>query len=103
MTAPTKAVNSGRRKDGAGREKRRRTAQLQEVENKIASLERQLGEIATVLESPPADPAKVMHLGAEYTRLQRLMDEQLAEWERLSRAETGSREPLTKEEMAKGQ
>jgi len=101
MTAPSKAVKPRRRKDDAGREKRRRTAQLQEVENKIASLERQLGEIATVLERPPADPAKVMHLGAEYTRLQRLMDEQLAEWEQLSVAETESREPLTKEEMAK--
>ena len=86
--APENAVKPRRHKDVGGKDQRRRTARLQEVENRIAALERQLGELGSALEKPPADPARVMHLGSEYTRLQRLMDQQLAEWERLSLAQT---------------
>jgi ATP-binding cassette subfamily F protein 3 len=99
---PANAAKLPRRKDVAGRGQRKRTAELQEVENRIAALEQQLGEIASALEHPPGDPAKIMHLGAEYTRLQRLMDERLAEWERLSLVEAESRGPSTREELEKG-
>jgi ATP-binding cassette subfamily F protein 3 len=62
---------------------RRRVAQLQEVENEIASLERQLAELSIKLENPPPDPAKVAKLGREYESVQRQMDEKLGEWEGL--------------------
>jgi ATP-binding cassette subfamily F protein 3 len=72
-----------RAKDLGAREERRRTAQLQEIENHIARLEQQLADLATVLEHPPADPAEIRRLGNEYSRLQDEMDGKLAEWEQL--------------------
>ena len=65
------------------RAERRRLAQLQELENHIAALERQLAELSIKLENPPADPAKVAKLGKEYASVQREMDEKLDEWEGL--------------------
>jgi hypothetical protein len=62
---------------------RRRLAQLQELENQIAMLERQLAELSVKLENPPADPAKVAKLGREYESVQKQMDEKLGEWEGL--------------------
>ncbi|MBN1454038.1 MAG: ABC-F family ATP-binding cassette domain-containing protein [Anaerolineales bacterium] len=62
---------------------RRRLAQLQELENQIAALERRLAELSTKLENPPTDPAKVAKLGKEYESVQREMDEKLGEWEGL--------------------
>ncbi|HKY99696.1 MAG TPA: ATP-binding cassette domain-containing protein, partial [Rhabdochlamydiaceae bacterium] len=62
---------------------RRRLAQLQELENQITALERQLAELSTKLENPPPDPAKVAKLGREYESVQRQMDEKLGEWEGL--------------------
>jgi hypothetical protein len=74
-------------KDTTARDQRRRIAQLQEVENSIASLERQLAELASSLENPPPDTHTVTRIGEEYARLQSQMDEQLGEWERLQRAQ----------------
>ena len=65
------------------KEARRRKAELQQLENLIASLEAQLAELGTRLESPPPDTAKVAQWGTEYQRVQRQMDETLVEWERL--------------------
>ncbi len=62
---------------------RRRIAQIQEIENKIASFERRLAELGSVLENPLPDPAEVTRLGSEYARIQKEMDEKLTEWERL--------------------
>jgi ATP-binding cassette subfamily F protein 3 len=62
---------------------RRRVAQLQELENQIALLERQLADLSIKLENPPADPAKVAKLGREYESVQKQMDEKLGEWEDL--------------------
>jgi ATP-binding cassette subfamily F protein 3 len=62
---------------------RRRLAQVQELENQIAALERRLSELSIKLENPPSDPAKVAKLGKEYESLQREMDEKLGEWEGL--------------------
>jgi ATP-binding cassette subfamily F protein 3 len=73
-----------RTRDPGAKEERRRVAQLQEIENAIAKLEQQLGDLATLLEHPPADPVEVRRLGNEYTRLQDEMDGKLAEWEKLS-------------------
>jgi ATP-binding cassette subfamily F protein 3 len=72
-----------RSNDPGAKEERRRIAQLQEIENAIAKLEQQLGDLATLLEHPPADPVEVRRLGNEYTRMQDEMDSQLAEWEKL--------------------
>ena len=73
-----------RSKDPGAREERRRTAQLQEIENAIARLEQQLGDLATLLEHPPTDPVEVRRLGREYARLQDEMDGKLGEWEQLT-------------------
>jgi ATP-binding cassette subfamily F protein 3 len=67
------------------REERRKVAQVQELENKIADLESKLAGLSAALESPPADAAEVTRLGREYTRVQAEMDEQLAQWEQLTR------------------
>jgi ATP-binding cassette subfamily F protein 3 len=71
--------------DPAAKEARRRLARLQELENKIASLEVELGQIGFRLEHPPADPAKVAQMGKEYQRVQSEMDGWLKEWEELQR------------------
>jgi ATP-binding cassette, subfamily F, member 3 len=67
----------------AAKEERRRLARLQELENKIATLEAELSQIGFRLENPPTEPAKVAQLGREYQRVQREMDIWLAEWEQL--------------------
>ncbi len=84
-TAEEEAVKKGKRPSRSPDEKveRRRVAQLQELENQIANLERQLSELSLKLENPPADPAKVANLGREYQSVQRQMDEKLGEWEEL--------------------
>jgi ATP-binding cassette, subfamily F, member 3 len=69
--------------DPAAKEERRRLARLQELENKIAALEAELGQIGYRLENPPVDPAKVAQMGKEYQRVQLEMDIWLAEWEQL--------------------
>lgn len=73
-----------RARDHTGKDERRRIARLQEVENRISGLEKQLGELGALLETPPADPSEVRRLGQEYARIQTEMDEQLGEWERLT-------------------
>ena len=69
--------------DPAAKEARRRLARLQELENNIAALEAELGQIGHRLENPPGDPSKVAQLGKEYQRVQHEMDIWLAEWEEL--------------------
>jgi ATP-binding cassette subfamily F protein 3 len=79
-----KRIPARRSKDPAAKEERRRIAQLQEMENSIAKLEQQLGDLAALLEHPPADPAELRRLGREYARLQDELDGKLGEWEQLS-------------------
>ncbi len=62
---------------------RRKMAQLQELENTIAALEAQLANLSTQLESPFVKPNEVAVLGKEYERVQKEMDEKLAEWEKM--------------------
>jgi len=81
------AAPAGREKRAArspeAKEERRRTARLQELENAISGLERQLADLGAQLENPPADPVKVTRLGREYARVQKEMDEKLGEWEKV--------------------
>ena len=58
-------------------------AQLQELENTIAELEATLANLGMQLESPLVRPNEVAVLGKEYERVQKEMDEKLAEWESL--------------------
>ncbi len=73
-----------RPRDPAAKDERRRIARLQEVENRISGLEKQLGELGSLLEKPPQDPVEVRRLGQEYARIQNEMDQQLGEWEKLN-------------------
>ena len=63
------------------KEERRKLAQLQQLENKIAELEATLANLGGQLESPFVKPGEVAVLGKEYSRVQKEMDEKLAEWE----------------------
>ena len=67
----------------ASKEERRRIAQLQELENKIAALEAEMGALGRALENPGAHPDEVTRLGLEYARIQKEMDARVAEWEGL--------------------
>jgi ATP-binding cassette subfamily F protein 3 len=62
---------------------RRKLAQLQELENTIAALEKDLANLGSQLESPFVNPREVIKLGKEYERVQKEMDEKLGEWERM--------------------
>jgi len=80
--APSKGAPR-RSADPSVKEQRRRVARLQELENRIAALESELAKIGFKLENPPADTVLVRKLGNQYAALQKEMDENLAEWERL--------------------
>ncbi len=70
-------------KTASTKEERKRVAQLQELENKIAELEATLANLSSQLESPMVKPDEVIKIGNEYNRVQAEMDEKLAEWERM--------------------
>ena len=76
-------IEAKRAKSKETKEERRRVAQLQELENKIAELESTLANLSTQLESPFVKPEEVRKIGTEYERLQREMDQKLYEWELL--------------------
>jgi ATP-binding cassette subfamily F protein 3 len=65
------------------KEDRKKTAKKQELENRIAAFEAQLSEIGESLAHPPKDAGVVIKLAKEYDRVQKEMDEVLAEWEGL--------------------
>jgi ATP-binding cassette subfamily F protein 3 len=76
-------VESRVSKNASTKEERKRVAQLQELENKIAELEATLANLTSQLESPMVKPDEVIKIGKEYNRVQAEMDEKLAEWERM--------------------
>ncbi|MBI2331280.1 MAG: ATP-binding cassette domain-containing protein [Chloroflexi bacterium] len=83
-TTLLKGNNDGRKsKQAITKEERKRIAQLQELENKIAELESTLANLGTQLESPMVKPDEVVKIGKEYNRVQAEMDEKLVEWERM--------------------
>ena len=65
------------------KEDRRRIAQLQQLENHIADLEKKLADLGRQLENPPVDAGAVAKLGKEYESVQTEMDVRLNEWEGL--------------------
>ncbi len=79
ITTPAKPkTQSAKTKD-----ERRRLAQLQELENAIASLEKDLANLSAQLESPLVSASEVVKISREYERIQKEMDVKLAEWEGL--------------------
>ncbi len=81
-SAPVDPSNAKRTALNArSKEERRKLAQIQELENAIAALEKQLADLGAQLENPPADAYEVTKLGKEYERVQREMDGKLTEWE----------------------
>ena len=84
QAAPSKGSNvSQKSKQAITKEERKRVAQLQELENKIAELEATLANLSSQLESPMVKPDEVIKIGNEYNRVQAEMDEKLAEWEKM--------------------
>ena len=77
-TPPKRQTQNAKTKD-----ERRRIAQLQELENTVAELEKQLANLSGQLESPLVNPNEVVKIGKEYERIQKEMDERLAEWEKM--------------------
>jgi ATP-binding cassette subfamily F protein 3 len=65
------------------KDERRRLAQLQELENTIAALEKDLANLTAQLESPLVNASEVVKISKEYERIQKEMDEKLGEWERM--------------------
>ncbi|MDD2922288.1 MAG: ABC-F family ATP-binding cassette domain-containing protein [Anaerolineales bacterium] len=76
-------VESRKPKNATTKDERKKIAQLQQLENQIADLEKKLAALGAQLENPPSDVNEVVRLGEEYEAVQKGMDEKLAEWERL--------------------
>jgi uncharacterized protein involved in exopolysaccharide biosynthesis len=68
---------------------RRPIAQLQELENTIASLEGQLADLGRRLEQPPARFAETEELGRKYAAIQQRLDDMLTQWETLQAPDSG--------------
>ncbi len=81
--AKEKEISVKKTKSASTKEERRRAAQLQELENTIAGLEATLANLGGQLESPLVKPDEVAVIGREYERVQKEMDEKLAEWEQM--------------------
>jgi ATP-binding cassette subfamily F protein 3 len=81
--AGQKSKVEGPKAKASSKEERRKIAQLQELENRIAELEKTLANLSSQLESPMVKPDEVIKIGNEYNRVQAEMDEKLAEWERM--------------------
>ncbi len=60
---------------------RHRRKRLQEVEEKIATLEQRLAQLSRQLETPPPEFREVQRLGEEYQQVQNEIDSLLEEWE----------------------
>ena len=70
------------RKNVSSAEKRRR-AHLEELENSISDLEKEIAILTHRLENPPNDPLQVQRLGKEYVYLQDQVNQLMNEWESL--------------------
>jgi len=83
VTSDSQSATPVKRKtqSASTKEERRKLAQVQQLENKIAELEATLANLGGQLESPFVKPNEVAVLGKEYERVQKEMDEKLAEWE----------------------
>lgn len=68
-------------------EKQRHRRAVEAIEKEIALLEEKKAAISRQLENPPADPARVQQLGHEYLQLEKVIENKLGEWQRLSEQE----------------
>jgi len=83
VSAPRKGGSRREAAPASNKEERRRLAQLQELENSIAALEKDLANLSAQLESPFVNAGEVVKISKEYERIQKEMDAKLAEWEGL--------------------
>jgi len=67
----------------SGLTEHQRQVRLEDLETRIAYLERDLAGISVQLEDPPEDAEKVQHLGEEYVEIQNEINALLDEWEQL--------------------
>jgi ATP-binding cassette subfamily F protein 3 len=74
-----KEVKSAKNKAQAA--DRKRTARLEEVEDRIGQLEVQLAGLGKKLADPPGDPGLVASLGHDYREVENELEELLIEWE----------------------
>ena len=81
--AERRSAPTPKRPISSNKDERRRLAQLQEIENTIADLEKDLANLSAQLESPLVSASEVVKISKEYERIQKEMDEKLAEWEGL--------------------
>lgn len=70
-------------RDPSVKEERRKLARLQELENTISTLEKQIGEITRQMETQSINPNEVIKLSNEYQKIQAEMDNKMSEWEKL--------------------
>jgi len=85
ISTPRKGRLASRSAPTTNREERRRLAQLQELENTITALEKDLANLSAQLESPLVSASEVVKISKEYERIQKEMDEKLGEWEELQK------------------
>jgi ATP-binding cassette subfamily F protein 3 len=83
VVSDTRKKDAPRVKSVSTKEERQRIAKIQKLENSIAKLEAELGEVGAQLANPPKDAGQVIKLAKEYDRVQKEMDSLLAEWEEL--------------------
>ena len=83
VVSDTRKKDAPRVKSAGTKEERQRIAKIQKLENSIAKLEAELGEIGAQLANPPKDAGQVIKLAKDYDRVQKEMDSLLAEWEEL--------------------
>jgi ATP-binding cassette subfamily F protein 3 len=83
-TAPEETVSKRPRSTGMSNRQRQRLKRLEKLEEEIAALEHELGELTRCFEDPPEDPGAIQELSRDYEALQRKMDKKLDEWTVLS-------------------
>lgn len=76
--------NERSRSTGMNNRQRQRLKRLEQLEDEIAALERQLDHLAQRFENPPAGADAIQQLSQEYEDVQRSMDDKLDEWTTLS-------------------
>ena len=82
LTQSSAATSKNRRSPSSSDERKRR-ARIQEIEDRIASLEGELAKLSSKLENPPLDPSRVQKLGQDYVHVQEELNALMVEWESL--------------------
>ena len=82
--APVETESKRPRASGMNNRQRERLKRLKVLEEEIARLEHELGELTRCFEDPPEDPGAIHELSRDYEAIQRKMDRKLDEWTVLS-------------------